>query len=560
MKRLSILLITLSAALLIVPHLRSTLKMQVIVVPGAQQQQQQQEDALPAVAPITLSTLAASSGGNLDNLIGIDYQETSDSVIVSVHATSGVPNNFVKVTRAGVVSVFSSASGFPQEVYLAIAPSQNCSGIGLSLGGFNVGDVFAGSGNGAGGNATIARISADGTTVTNPFVTLPFSEGELLWGGLYFDRTGNFGGDLMVVTTGGGVYRVNSTGTPTLVARTPQPTAFEHIITLPNDSRFGPLAGKILIGGTDIGLPASGATNVFTVDPIDAMHPAGTFTAFSVGPDIIEPEGFRIVPANGDFFGTDYGGAGSNTGPFRVVTAPASGFSGIVGDLIIASEGDPTMKSSKLFDVVWDPINLKLQTTEIPGGQVPQYEGITMSCLCVPNTLACPPDFCVASVTGGPVAVSYATPVTGGGSNPGVAALCSPASGTSFPIGTMTVTCVADDGCGGMGNLSCSFSVTVSLFTLRIVDFGGSGSTLTINTTTGQYVFTCGNGFVMSGIGKLKIKGGIIVLEDNGGGRCVLVKIDVFSGRSAATLQAPMGFVRCQITGRGLNSGCGNVP
>jgi hypothetical protein len=529
------------------PHLGSTVKMQKIVTsPGADDQ----EDQLPAVAPITLSTLAASSGGNLDNLIGIDYQENSDSVIVAVHATNGLPNNFVKVSRAGVVTQFSTASGFPQEVYLAIAPSQNCSGIGLSLGGFNVGDVFAGSGNGAGGNATIARISADGTTVLNPFATLPSSAGELLWGGLYFDRTGNFGGDLMVVTTGGGVYRVKSTGAATLVARDPQNRAYEHIIVLPNDARFGPLQGKILVGGTDIGLPATGATNVFTVDPIDGTHPAGTFTAFSVGPDIVEPEGFRIVPPNGDFFGTDFGGSVS-PGPFRVVTAPASGFSGIVGDLIIASEGDPTLKNSKLFDVVWDPVNSKLKTTEIPGGRVPQYEGITMSCLCVPATLACPPNTCVTSASGGPGVINYATPIT----SKGLIATCTPPSGSTFAVGTTPVNCTADNGCSG--SVNCSFNVTLALLNLTIVDFAGSGSTLTININNSTYVFTCGDGFVMSGTATITIKGGIIVLEDNGGGKCVLAKIDIFSGRSVATLQAPMGFVRCQINGRGLNSSCG---
>src|SRR5438309_3103593 len=304
MKRISILLITLCAALAIMQHLSSTVKMQKMVTPGVPVQE---DEALPAVAPITLSTLAASSGGNLDNLIGIDYQENTDSVIVAVHATNGLPNNFVKVTRAGVVTQFSAASGFPEEVYLAIAPSQNCSGIGLSLGGFTVGDVFAGSGFGTGSGSTVARISANGATVQNAFATLPGETG-LLWGGLYFDRTGNFGGDLLVVTTTGGVYRIKSTGgVATLVARDPQNRAYEHIIVLPNDSRFGPLQGKILVGGTDIGLPATGKTNVFTVDPIDAMHPAGTFTRFSVAPDIIEPEGFRIVPPNGDFFGTDFG-------------------------------------------------------------------------------------------------------------------------------------------------------------------------------------------------------------------------------------------------------------
>lgn len=537
MRRISIPLIALCAALLM-PHLGSAQK---FVNLGGQEEQ------LPVVAPITLSTLAVNTAplNQLDNLIAVDYQEASDSLIVSVHYKNGLPNNFVRVSRTGVITQFSNASGFPEEVYIAVAPSQNCSGTGLSLGGFNVGDLFAGSGTG-----TIARISADGTSVQDPFAILPGETGQD-WGGLYFDRTGNFGGDLIVSTTSGGVYRVNSAGVATLVARLPGNGAIEGVITLPNDSRFGPLSGKILVGGTDIGIPMTGATNVLTVDPIDAMHPAGTFTTFSVGPDIVEPEGFRIVPANGDFFGTDFISK-------SLVTAPASGFSGIVGDLVIASEGlvDPATQTSKLFDVVWDPVNLKLKTTEIPGGRVFQYEGITFSCapaVCVPATLSCPSNVCVSSASGGPAPVTFATPAT----SKGTLATCTPPSGSVFAVGTTPVTCTAPDGCGTGGTASCGFNVTLSLFSLTIVDSAGSGSTLTINTTTGAYVFTCGDGTTMSGIGKLTKRGGIIVLEDTGGGRCVLAKIDLTSGRSVASLQAPMGVVRCQIYGRGSNSSCG---
>jgi len=281
------------------------------------------------------------------------------------------------------------------------------------------------------------------------------------------------------------------------------------------------------------------------------MHPAGTFTAFPV-PAVTEAEGFRIVPANGDFFGTDFG---AGTGAFRVVTAPSSGFSGIVGDLLIASEGDinPSTKTSHLYDVVWNPGTNSLTTTLIPGGDVLQYEGITMSCSCSPATLTCPPSVCVASATGGPSTVNFAVPAT----SKGVLATCTPPSGSVFALGTTPVSCTADNGCSG--TLNCGFNVTVSVFSLTIIDAAGSGSFITINTTTGQYSFTCGDGFVMSGFGTLKIKGGILVLEDNGGGKCVLVKIDVFSGRAIATLQAPMGFVRCQINGRNLNSNCGTT-
>jgi hypothetical protein len=491
----------------------------------------------PLIASVSLSTLA----GPLNNPIAVDYQETSDSLIVSLNYVNGLPYNFVRVSRAGVVTQFSSASGYIEEVYLAVAPSQNCSATGLSLGGFNVGDVFAGSGTG-----TVARISADGATVQNVFATLPGETGQL-WGGLYFDRTGNFGGDLMVCTTTGGVYRVKSTGgVGTLVAKFPGNLAVEHIITLPNDPRFGPLSGKILVGGTDIGLPPSGATNVFAVDPIDAMHPAGTFTQYSV-PSIIEPEGFRIVPAGGDFFGTDFGG--SVAAPKLVVTAPASGFSSIVGDLVIASEGmiDPNTKTSKLFDVVWDSVSNKLKTTEIPGGGVFQYEAIAFSCAplpCVPSTLSCPPGACINAA--GPTVFTFPTPVTTGGTNPGSTAVCTPPSGSVFGLGTTPVNCIAPDGC--TGTASCSFSVTVASCILTLTDFTGNGSTLTINLCTGAYTFTCGDGTSMSGTGQVIIKGGIISFNDV----CVVAMIDCASGRATATLKMPMATVKCTIMARGV--------
>lgn len=504
---------------------------------SAMQEKKGKQAQEPLVAVVSLSTLA----GPLNNPIAVDYQETSDSLIVSLNYVNGLPYNFARVSRTGVVTQFSSASGFIEEVYLAVAPSQNCSRTGLSLGGFPVGDVFAGSGTG-----TVARISADGTTVQNPFATLPGETGQL-WGGLYFDRTGNFGGDLMVCTTTGGVYRVKSTGgAATLVARFPGNKAVEHIITLPNDSRFGPLSGKILVGGTDIGLPPSGQTNVFTVDPIDAMHPTGTFTQFSV-PSIIEPEGFRIVPAGGDFFGTDFGG--SVAAPKIVVTAPASGFSSIVGDLVIASEGmiDPNTKTSKLFDVVWDSVNNKLKTTEITGGSVFQYEGIAFSCAaapCIPSTLSCPASTCLNAT--GPTVVTFPTPVTTGGTSPGSTAVCTPPSGSVFGLGTTPVNCTAPDGC--TGTASCSFTVSLGSCILTLTDFTGNGSTVTLNICTGAYTFICGDRTSMSGTGTVVIRGGIITLNDV----CVVVTIDCASGRAWATLKMPMATVKCSIVARGV--------
>ena len=546
MKRISILLTTLCATLVIIPHLGSTPAMQIVVVPG----QQEEQPLVSPVPTITLTTLATIPGSPstrdpVSQLTAIDYQEVGDRVLVSLNAPSGVPYNFEQVTRSGVHTQFSTNTGLPEEVHIAVAPSQDCSATGLSRGGFRVGDVFVGSGFGL-----VSRISADGSTTT-PFATLAGETG-LLWGGLAFDRTGVFNGDLIASTTSGGIYRINSAGVATLIVRIPG-GGVKGVIVIPNDSRFGPIAGKILVGGTPLIEPSGPADNGFVVDA------AGSFTTLDLG--IHEPEGFRIVPAGGDFFATD-------VPTHSIFTAPASQFASIVGDLVIAGEIDFNTHTGRLFDVVFAGVGSPgalpngFLVREIPGGRIGQYEGITFSCgptpqaPCVPSTLTCPASVCVSSGTGGPAPVTFPTPVTSGGTNPGATAVCTPPSGSVFAVGTTPVTCTAPDGCGTGGTASCGFNVTLSLFSLTIVDFAGSGSTLTINTTTGAYVFTCGDGTTMSGIGILTIKGGIIVLEDSGGGKCVLAKIDLASGRSVATLQAPMGVVRCQINGRNLQS-CG---
>jgi hypothetical protein len=100
--------------------------------------------------------------------------------------------------------------------------------------------------------------------------------------------------------------------------------------------------------------------------------------------------------------------------------------------------------------------------------------------------------------------------------------------------------------------LACSFSVTLAGQTLTVVDFGGSGGSFTINVVTGQYTFTCGDGFSLSGIGMVRIHGSIITLEDMSPDRCVMIMIDLSVGRAIATLKAPMGLLRCTIQGRNL--------
>ncbi len=247
---------------------------------------------------------------------------------------------------------FLSLSNLTGEVYITAARS--------TLGGFKVGEMF--TGNGVDGQ--IMRIEPDGTTIgtnawedgqniwqSNAWVVLPtltLSNGTavvpgLLNGGLWVDRTGVWGGDLIVSTLEGGsdgltpvgyVWRINSKGHATFVAQMEAQAgqegvaadSFEGVTTCPNDpAKYGPLAGCILVGGDNAGDFFAINTNGF-VARYD--FPFGA-------------EDILIVPQNENFFGCMQSG-----GMFGI---PAAQFSGMVGDLLVCDEG-----SSDIYRLQWN--------------------------------------------------------------------------------------------------------------------------------------------------------------------------------------------------------------
>src|SRR5262249_53425810 len=145
-----------------------------------------------------------------------------------------------------------------------------------SLGGFEVGTAFTGTGK----PGEIMKISPDAQTIVNPWVKLP-NEGGHLRGGLHIDRTGVFGGDLIVVSETGGVWRVNSHGQPSILANLHD--VLEGPCTVPNDPvRYGPFAGKILAAAENSG-------RIYAIDP------QGNVRFEAVGGS---PEGAFVVPAH----------------------------------------------------------------------------------------------------------------------------------------------------------------------------------------------------------------------------------------------------------------------
>ncbi len=130
---------------------------------------------------------------------------------------------------------------------------------------------------------------------------------------------------------------------------------------------------------------------------------------------------------------------------------------------------------------------------------------------------------------------------------PGVGVVCSPASGTCFPLGVTTVTCTATDSSGNTA--TCSF--TVSVFDICIQDDSNAGTVLLINSATGAYRFCC-NGSVFTGIGKVKIKASVVTFEHNSTTRRVSGRVDRSTFTGTGSIQQPPGTNLCTISDRDI--------
>jgi len=236
--------------------------------------------------------------------VGIDFHEPTETVVMSVHYSTGDPYNFERVEADGSHVRFSDVSNLTNEVKIATARQG-------SPAGFPAGEFFVGNGN----DGEIVRISADGTTVTNPWVSLPNDSNGLMRGSLYVDRTGIWGGDLIAATTDGEIWRIDVAGNPTLICDIAG-VHLEGLISVPNaPERYGPLAGRIITGAENEGRLYTVATD-------------GSYDYYELG---VSVEDIDIIPPGENFFGVNYGSS-------RLVGTPAGQFAAIAGDIVLTQE------------------------------------------------------------------------------------------------------------------------------------------------------------------------------------------------------------------------------
>src|SRR5215217_2057242 len=237
--------------------------------------------------------------------VAVDYQQSSRKLLLSANTPGGQPNNFEAIAADGSHAAFSNVAGLNGELLIATSRDE---GQGLSRGGFAAGELFTSTAVAG----VIARVNASGATVQNPWVTLSGETGAI--GGLYLDRTGVYGGDLLVVTTAGGVWRVNAAAEATKLATLE--TRLAGVTSVPDDpDRYGPWSGKILAGAKDQSM----------VYAIDALGQSSTLALD------VQPQDVDLVPAQENFFAVDTVGR-------KVWGASDGAFAGIIGDILVTQQ------------------------------------------------------------------------------------------------------------------------------------------------------------------------------------------------------------------------------
>ncbi len=308
---------------------------------------------------------------NLNWPVGIDYYQPSNSLIVSVgNPTASFVRIFTNVVSSNILSVvsnWSGVTGLPIEVKLMTVKT--------TANGFTNGDVYFGSGN------AIGWLSADGTrsNLTWCVLTNSIEPNALPVGGsLSMDVTGVFSNQLIVVTSPPdrpedkkGVWRVDSTGHPTLLTNFVT-KHLEGVISLANDaSKWGPWAGKIVTGDENENLIYTvGGDGVVTQFDPTALIPGG-----------IRPEDFDVIPPNQDLY---------LCGPYagRVYKLDHHYLTNYVGDLVITDAGEFSGDTAQLFILHWDAATTNFITRSFPvrhpNGQGVEIEHVTFAPLDLP--------------------------------------------------------------------------------------------------------------------------------------------------------------------------------
>jgi hypothetical protein len=267
----------------------------------------------------------------------------SNALLVAYNWSNGLPYTFLQILTntatftnsdnslgtCAAMTNWPGVSNLSKLDVLAVVTAQ--AGQATNAAGFTNGDIFF-NGDAQG---VISWISADGSSYVPNWVTLP-GETNYVRGGLAFDQSGVYGGDLLVATgdpdlhppdwSQRNIYRVHSDKTVVKIASIGA-YCLEGVCAVPNDTnRYHYLAGKIITADQSAPVVWAADTN-------------GT-NGYYWG----AVTDFHIIPTNQDFYLP--GSAGVNV-LFKVSRLY---FQDYVGDLLATDE------NGALVILRWDPV------------------------------------------------------------------------------------------------------------------------------------------------------------------------------------------------------------
>lgn len=286
----------------------------------------------------------------------IDYHSISNALVIGVNFESGETNNFALVGTNHAVQAWSGVHGILGEVkFTAIRDNSSV---------FTNGNVYFGN-RGYGG---IGMLSSDGT-YSNLYWCQLSNELDVV-NSLYADRTGVWGNDLLAVTANmlgqgpasRGVWRVHSQTNVEQVVRI-STDFLEGLLTVPNDSRYGPWAGRLLTADEN-------------VHAIYAVETNGSFEAHYLG---IDADDFHLIETNQDVYCVCF--VGANPHQSTILKVSRNLLVPYVGDILIAQAGEVVPGSATLFIVHWDAVQRKfaIRRLSLPSTLGGHFEHVTVA-------------------------------------------------------------------------------------------------------------------------------------------------------------------------------------
>lgn len=260
----------------------------------------------------TINFATFVTGSSLGSAMGstqvIGYTYAGNKFVGSLYPNDG--RLYSTDLSGGNVQPFGVVPGAGGETIVAAS---------LGQGGFAAGNIFAGSG----ANGVIYQF-ANGGGAAVAFTTLPSCACGVR--SIFFDPGSSFGGNMLVTTTTGQIFKVNSLGGATQIANIGADTEGMDVV----GASFGPYAGYLLAA-------SEGSGQVWLISPTGAL----TFVGNLSGAETV-----AYVPLNlgsGDpslegFYGADFASQIVKAGPDEFTKVYSQLGHNLIGDAIITDE------------------------------------------------------------------------------------------------------------------------------------------------------------------------------------------------------------------------------